>query len=114
MSFLSSFLLQAQTTPVQAANQGITTMLLMVGVMVVFYFFMIRPQMKRQKEEQKFRDALKKGDKVVTIGGIHGKILSIDDNTQTMMVQIDDNTKIRVEKTAVKPGGSVGESSSAT
>jgi preprotein translocase subunit YajC len=68
---------------------------LMIGV---FYFFMIRPQMKKQKELKKFREALKPGDKVVTIGGIHGKILEISD--ATVLIQ-SEGTKIRLDKAAI-------------
>ena len=68
---------------------------LMIGV---FYFFMIRPQMKKQKELKKFREGLKAGDKIVTIGGIHGKILEISD--ATVLIQ-SEGTKLRLEKSAV-------------
>jgi len=66
---------------------------------VVFYFFMIRPQMKRQKELKKFRESLAKGDKVVTTGGIYGKVAEIKDNY--VLLQVDDNVKLRVDKSAV-------------
>ncbi len=73
--------------------------LIMLGLMVlVFWFFMIRPQMKKQKELRKFRDGLAKGDHIVTIGGIHGKILEITDTT--VLVQ-SDNTKLRFDKSAI-------------
>ena len=73
--------------------------LIMLGLMVlVFWFFMIRPQMKKQKELKKFREALAKGDHIVTIGGIHGKILEVTDTT--VLVQ-SDNTKLRFEKSAI-------------
>ena len=73
--------------------------LLMLGLMVlVFYFFMIRPQMRKQKELKKFREALSTGDKIVSVGGIHGKILEVTDTT--VLVQ-SENTKIRIEKSAV-------------
>ena len=74
-----------------------------IGILVVFYFFLIRPQQKRQKEEKKFREELAKGDKVVTIGGIHGQVLSIEGDTA--LVRIDENTKVRLEKTALKAPG---------
>jgi preprotein translocase subunit YajC len=77
------------------------TMLFFVGILVIFYFFMIRPQTKRQKEEKAFRDALAKGDKVMTLGGIYGKVTSVED--ASVLIQIDDNTKIRVDKTALRP-----------
>ncbi|MCB0478422.1 MAG: preprotein translocase subunit YajC [Crocinitomicaceae bacterium] len=71
----------------------------MLGLIVlIFYFFMIRPQLKKQKEQKKFREALKTGDKVVTIGGIHGKILEVND---TNVLISCDNGKLRVEKTAI-------------
>ncbi len=73
--------------------------ILMLGLMVlVFYFFMIRPQMKKQKELKKFREGLKAGDKIVSIGGIHGKILEVSDST--VLVQ-SEGTKLRLEKSAV-------------
>ena len=67
-------------------------------MIAVFYFFMIRPQMKKQKELKKFREGLKPGDKIVTIGGIHGKILEIADST--VLIQ-SEGTKLRLEKSAV-------------
>jgi len=76
------------------ANQ-LVMIVLMIGV---FYFFMIRPQMKKQKELKKFREALKPGDKVVTIGGIRGKILEISD--ATVLIQ-SEGTKIRLDKAAI-------------
>lgn len=88
-----------------AAPQGgaepnpIMTFLPMILVIVVFYFFMIRPQVKRQKELKKFRDSLEKGDKVVTTGGIYGKVAEIKDNY--VLLQVDDNVKLRVDKSAV-------------
>ena len=76
-----------------------TSSLIMLGLMVlVFWFFMIRPQMKKQKELKKFREALAKGDHIVTIGGIHGKILEVTDTT--VLVQ-SDNTKLRFDKSAI-------------
>ena len=73
--------------------------ILLLGLMVsVFYFFMIRPQMKKQKELKKFREALKTGDKIVSIGGIHGKILEVTDTT--VLIQ-SEGTKLRLEKSAV-------------
>ncbi len=80
------------------SGQGMQS-LLMLGLMVlIFYLFMIRPQMKKQKELKNFRENLKAGDKVVTIGGIHGKILEVSDTT--VLVQAE-GTKIRFEKSAI-------------
>ena len=78
---------------------AVTNQLVMIVLMIaVFYFFMIRPQMKKQKELKKFREGLKAGDKIVTIGGIHGKILEIAD--ATVLIQ-SEGTKLRIEKSAV-------------
>ena len=71
------------------------------GIIAIFYFFMIRPQTKKAKEEKKFREGLNKGDKVMTIGGMYGHIESLDDNTA--LVKVDTNTKIRFDKSALKP-----------
>lgn len=70
----------------------------LILVVVVFYFFMIRPQTKKQKELKKFRENLKQGDKVVTIGGIHGKILEVADSTVLIS---SEGTKLRLEKSAI-------------
>lgn len=74
--------------------------LLMFGVIIaIFYFMIIRPQSKRQKERQKMLEAMKKGDKVVTSGGIHGKIVAMED--KTVLLEIADNVKVKVEKSAI-------------
>ena len=71
---------------------------MLVLVLAVFYFFMIRPQQKKQKEVKKFRENLTTGDKVVTIGGVHGKILEV---TETTVLLISEGRKIRFEKSAI-------------
>ena len=93
-----NYLLMAQSAPGAEANP-IMTFLPLVLVIVVFYFFMIRPQMKKQKEVAAFRNSIAKGDKVVTTGGIYGKIVELKDNT--VLLQVDDNVKIRVDKAAI-------------
>lgn len=72
--------------------------IMLVLIIVVFYFFMIRPQMKKQKELKKFRESLTVGDKVVTIGGIHGKILEV---AETTIVISTESGKLRLDKSAV-------------
>ena len=72
--------------------------IMLVLILVVFYFFMIRPQMKKQKEMKKFRENLKVGDKVVTIGGIHGKLLEVADSTVLIS---SEGTKLRFDKSAI-------------
>jgi preprotein translocase subunit YajC len=71
----------------------------LIAIMVIFWFFMIRPQAKRQKELRKFRDSLQKGDKVITTGGIYGKVVSIKDNI--VVIQVDENTKLTVDKSSI-------------
>ena len=71
----------------------------MLLIIVVFYFFMIRPQMKKAKDHKKYVEELKKGDKVITTSGIHGKI--VDMNDTTFLVEVDSGTKIRFEKSSI-------------
>jgi preprotein translocase subunit YajC len=75
------------------------SVIMIVLLIVIFYFFMIRPQKKQREKLQAARDALTKGDKVVTAGGIHGKIVEIRD--QTFVIAVEDNTHIEVEKSAI-------------
>jgi preprotein translocase subunit YajC len=78
---------------------GIISFLPLILIMVVFYFFFIRPQMKKSKEQKQFRESLKKGDKVITIGGIHGRVTGVQD--QTIRLEIANNVEIEIEKSAV-------------
>ena len=87
----------------QAAGGGMSGMLMIVAMIVIFYFFMIRPQNKKQKEIKKAREAMKNGDKVVTAGGIHGRIKEIGDIT--MLIEIAPGVSIKVDKTSVYPDG---------
>lgn len=80
-------------------GSGFSSLIMMVLIFVVFYFFMIRPQMKKAKDEKNFKETLKKGDKIVTIGGIHGKITEVEE--KTFIVEIDNGVKVKVEKSAV-------------
>jgi preprotein translocase subunit YajC len=83
----------------QSAANPLATFLPLVLIIVVFYFFMIRPQMKRQKELRKFHESLSKGDKVIIAGGIYGKILEVKD--EYVVVEIDENVKVKVVKSTV-------------
>ncbi len=96
-----SLLAQILTAPAKpgAGGAGMQSLIFLLLIIVVFYFFMIRPQMKKQKEATNFRNALKKGDKVVTTGGIYGKVTDVKDRTVTL--EIADNVIIKVDKTAV-------------
>ncbi|GAB3024897.1 preprotein translocase subunit YajC [Spirosoma pulveris] len=87
----------------QAAAGSNTSMiynvLLWVAIIGVFYFFMIRPQQKKQKDQKSFVDNLKKGDSVVTIGGLHGRIASVDATTVTL--EVDRGVKMTFEKSSI-------------
>ena len=85
---------------------GLSFFLLIGGMFLIMYLFMIRPQVKKQTEAKTFREGLKTGDKVVSIGGIHGKV--VDMNERTVLIQVD-GAKIRIEKTALNPAGEASE-----
>lgn len=94
------------TILLQAAQQapgrtgGMASSLLMIGLLIIaFWLFFIRPQSKRAKEQQKFRDELKKGDKVVTIGGFHGKVTEVKEHT--VMVSLAPDVEVELEKSAL-------------
>jgi len=71
--------------------------LILIGV--VFYFFILRPQLKKTKQAKQFRESLKKGDKIITIGGLHGKI--VDTAETTFLIETEGGVKLRFEKSAV-------------
>jgi len=85
--------------PSPEGQNPLVTFLPLILVFVIFYFFMIRPQMRKQKEMTNYRNTLKKGDKIVTNGGIYGKITDVKETTLT--VEISDNVIIKIDKTAV-------------
>jgi len=91
----------------QGGQGGIMSFLPLVAIVVVFYFFMIRPQMKKAKEQKKYIEGLKKGDKILTIGGIYGKIVEVKDDA-TIIMEIEDGSKMKVAKSAVSNDASVG------
>ena len=77
----------------------LVSLLPLVLIIGVFYFFMIRPQMKKQKELRTFREAVKNGDKIMTIGGIHGKVVEVSD--QTVVIEVEGKNRLKVEKSAL-------------
>jgi len=103
MNLLSILLM---TPSADGAEQGgFMSFLPLILVIVVFYFFFIRPQMKKSKEQKKFREELKKGDSVLTIGGINGKIVKMEETT--VIIETEGQTKLRIERTAVVPKDTV-------
>lgn len=97
-SVLAFYVLMAQPAGQQASSPWGSLVPLLL-IMVIFYFFLIRPQQKRQKEIKSFRESLKKGDKVVTTGGIYGKINNISENVIT--IDVGNNVLLKVDKNAV-------------
>ena len=95
---LNYILLMMQPQGEEAGNPWMQMMPLLL-IVVVFYFFMIRPQVKRQKETRKFREGLQKGDKVVTTGGIYGKIAKIEETT--IQLEVAKDVVIKVDKNGI-------------
>ena len=101
MSFIS-FLDGTVAGAAQSASsttQFVSTIVPFVLIILIFYFFIIRPQNKKQKETEKMLNALKKGDKVITVGGIHGVVSSTKE--KTVIVKVDDNCKIEFSRSAI-------------
>jgi preprotein translocase subunit YajC len=91
-----SILVQTQTP----GGSGLTTQLLFMGALIaVFYFFMIRPQQKKAKDQKKFTEEIKKGDYVVTIGGLHGRIAEIEDDT--FIIEVERGGRLKYSKSSV-------------
>ena len=98
MTDLLTILLMA---PQQEGGEGSGWMsfLPLILIIVVFYFFFIRPQMKKSKDQKKFRASIQKGQKVLTIGGIHGRIVEMQETTVTL--EVENGVRFRVEKSAI-------------
>lgn len=88
-----SILLQAD------ASSPYSSLIMMAAVIGIMYFFMIRPQMKKAKDEKLFVDSIEKGNKVVTLGGLHGKVIEVNDTT--VLLEIDTNVRVKLEKKAI-------------
>lgn len=95
-------LLLAGPPPEGGANP-LVTFLPLILIFVVFYFFIIRPQRKKEQQRKEMIEAVKKGDKIITIGGVHGTVTQVDETS--LLAQVDTNTKLRIEKSAVASVG---------
>ncbi len=93
---LMNILMMASSQQGGGAGSGIIMIILMIAI---FYFFMIRPQQKRQKEEKKFRDSLQKGQQIVTIGGMHGKVVEVKETT--VVIEVAHDVRIEMEKASI-------------
>ncbi len=83
----------------QAAGGNWSFLVMMLLIFVVMWFFMIRPQQKKQKELEQFRNALQKGDKIVTVGGIYGVVAEVKE--KYILIEVDNNVKLRVDRSAI-------------
>lgn len=101
MTSLAFLYLMGQPAGTTTGGQGnaLITFLPLILVFVVFYFFMIRPQMKKQKEMTNYRSSLKRGDKVITTGGIYGRVYEVKDNY--IMMDAGGDVKLKVDKSAL-------------
>jgi len=95
---LLTVLLQAPAAPQSGMGQY-SGFIMIAAMIAIFYFLMIRPQQKKQKDLQRSREAMKNGDKVITAGGIHGRIKEVSDTS--MLIEVSDGVRIRVEKSSV-------------
>ncbi|MBX7245027.1 MAG: preprotein translocase subunit YajC [Candidatus Sumerlaeaceae bacterium] len=106
MDWLGSLVLAAQgggSTQGGAPQQQILQLVLMFGsIFAVFYLLILRPQKREQNRQQQIRDSIKKGDKVVTIGGAHGTVVAVDTTNNTVAVQVDKNCKIDFDRAAIQ------------
>ncbi len=82
-----------------SGGSDITSFLPIIAMVAIFYFFFIRPQQRKQKETKKYLEEIKKSDMVVTVGGIHGKVMEISDTT--VLIDVDRGTKLLVEKSSI-------------
>ena len=99
MNILTLVLQAAPAANGQPGGAGWSMWIMLLLIFIVMWFFMIRPQRKQQKELEKFRNGLKKGDKIVTIGGIYGVVESIKD--RTVLIKVDDNTTLKMDKNSL-------------
>ena len=90
---IEGILLQAQ------GGSTVQTLILFGGIAIIFYFFMIRPQQKKQKDQKKFINEIKRGDRIVTIGGMHGRISDMDEETVT--IDVEKGARIKFERSAI-------------
>ena len=99
MNLLHVILFAQQQTTEGGKGSGAPMIIFLVLMIFIFYFFMIRPQKKKEKEAQSFRTGLQKGDKIVTIGGVHGKIIDVQEST--FIVEMEGGSKMKIEKASV-------------
>ncbi len=98
---MSTLVLVMMAQPQGGSPEGglFSTLIMFALIIGIFYFLILRPQQKRQKDRQKMLDQVRKGDKIVTAGGLHGTVAGVDD--KTLLVQVADNVKLKFDRSAV-------------
>lgn len=99
MNLVSLIPLFQETAPASSSSSFVSTIIMFGGMILIFYFLMIRPQQKKQKALQKMISEMKKGDRVVTIGGVYGTVHSVKEST--VVIKVDDNARIEFSKSAI-------------
>ena len=99
---LLTILLQAAAGAAGQQGGGMSMWIMLILIFVVMWLFMIRPQRKQQKEMEQFRSSLKKGDKVITAGGIYGTIAEVKENERYVLLRIDNDVKIKIDKSSIQ------------
>jgi len=97
MNYLNMLLMTQQSG--SSGGGMASSLIFLLLIFVVFYFFFIRPQVKKQKDQKKYRESLSKGQRIITIGGIHGKIIELQDTTCT--IEVEGGNRLKIEKSAV-------------
>lgn len=96
---INNLLAMAPSQGGDAGGSMVSTLIFFALIFVIFYLMILRPQQKRTKERQKMLEALKKGDKVITSGGLHGKVINVDD--KTVLIEVAENVKLKYERSAI-------------
>jgi preprotein translocase subunit YajC len=99
MNLMNVLLMAPQSGGAGGGSSAVSTIVMMVLIVVVFYFFFIRPQSKKNKELKKFRESLQKGDKIITAGGVHGKILEVGETT--VIIETEGQGRLKIEKMSI-------------
>jgi preprotein translocase subunit YajC len=91
------------------SGSPVMTFVMLGGMVLIFWLFILRPQQKKQKDRQKLLESVKKGDKIVTVGGMHGTVIGVED--KDILIQIADNVKVKFDKSAISAVKAQGEDS---
>ncbi|MBP6671521.1 MAG: preprotein translocase subunit YajC [Bacteroidetes bacterium] len=108
----ASVLAMAPAQQGQGGGEIYSTLIMFAMIIAIFYFMIIRPQQKRQKERESLLGQIKKGDKIITAGGIHGEVIAVEE--KTMLIEIADKVKVKIERNSISVVNKQGEVESLT